>query len=112
MNGIGVQPHVYGPQPPPRPLPEVQKSKHRYTAESHSLQENQMPQYNAGEWIGSPCRQFVEVYGKEVLAAAKKKTLVWLLAHIHNEQQQTVSSWTGFNMQVHSKDNIVQTQIV
>jgi hypothetical protein len=34
-----------------------------------------MPQYNAGEWIGSPCRQFVEVYGKEVLAAAKKKHL-------------------------------------
>lgn len=39
------------------------------------------------------------------------KNLVWIIARLHKATQQTVSSWTGFNMQVHNSDAIVQTKI-
>ena len=105
VNGIAVQPLVHGPQLPPPQVPEVQRSRQQ----SIPLQEDALPEYNAGACKGQPRRDFIEIDGKDSIAAAKMKNLVWLLCRIHKEQP--VSSWTGFNMQVHSKDDIVQTQV-
>ena len=68
--------------------------------------------YNAGNKVGPPNRRYIVVNYDEVLAEAKRKNFLWMLTRMHNSQCQTVSSWTGFNIQVHctedTKENCIE----
>ena len=52
-------------------------------------------------------RQWMLTLGPKV-QEAKMKNFVWLLARMSNPENQTISSWTGFNIQI--RDNVVVIQ--
>ena len=85
INGIAVQHAVYGPP---------------------------LPIYNVTQRTGRPPRKVIEIDREFVMKKARKKNLIFLLARLHYAQlQQKVSSWTGFNIQVHDRECIVKSNV-
>ena len=56
-------------------------------------------------------RTFVEVTAEEILAEASKKNLLWILVQLHAKKKQKASGWTGFNISVHNKVQVLQDAI-
>lgn len=109
VNGSAVQANHYVPHLPQVSVPKIAKSKKRSI---DSVGESTLPVYNAGQRRGPHSRTYVEVKQKELMENAWKKNLIWILARLHaSERQQTVPSWTGFNIstrnnQETAKDNV------
>ena len=98
VNGISVQPVTYAPHCEIA-LAKVSKTKRR----SFSAPEEPLPIYNIGKRLGPIPRKVKEVDGDQILKESQKKNLLFILACLHYAaHQQKVSSWTGFNIMVHS----------
>ena len=107
VNGIAVQPAVCGPHPE-KVLPKVDKSKQR----SCAVLEEPLPIYNIGQRTGPPPRKVKEVDGNTIIKEARKKNLLFVLARLHYAaHKQKIGSWTGFNIKVHDKENIVDSNV-
>ena len=107
VNGIAIQPVTYGLHLP-KVLPKVEKSKRRTVA----APQEPLPIYNVGQRVGPPSRKVKEVDGKSIMKEARKKNLLFVLAHLHYAvYRQKVSSWTGFNILVHDNDDVVNSNV-
>lgn len=93
VNGIAVQPKVYGPFLPTAELPRIEKKKQR----SISIEHEELEVYVAGERIGPQPLHTSESHVQESEAACQKN-LVWILARQTDQENQVVPSWTGFNI--------------
>ena len=108
INGIAVQHAVYGPHPEPITVPRVEKYKQRLLA----TRDTPLPIYNVTQRTGPSPRKVIKVDREFVMKEARKKNLIFLLAQLHYAQlQQKVSSWTGFNIQVHDRECIVKNNV-
>ena len=107
VNGIAIQPLTYGPHMP-KVLPKGEKRKQR----AITLEEEDLPIYNAGQRVGPPRRKVQEVDGESIINEARKKNLLFVLPPLHHAaNKQKVASWTGFNILAHEKDNILNSTI-
>ena len=71
-----------------------------------------VPPYSAGDRCGPRTRTFVEVTAEVILAEARKKSLVRIIAvRPHAEEKQEARCWTGFNIYVRSKVQVPQDVI-
>ena len=53
-----------------------------------------------------------EVDGNTIIKEARNKNLLFVLARLHYAaQKQKISSWTGFNIKVHDKENIIDSNV-
>ena len=94
VNGIVVQPAVYGPfLPQPTSTPMEKRRSIDTIPES-------LPVYNAGGRVGPPPRTYIELEHTDIATEARKKNLVWILSRYHSSQSQgnNVPGWTGFNI--------------
>ncbi|KAK3874081.1 hypothetical protein Pcinc_020951 [Petrolisthes cinctipes] len=75
VNGIAVQPTVYGPHPPRKALHKPVVKKRTLDADPIIL-----PPYNAGERVGPPSRLHIALDNRKVVEQAQKKNLIgsWL----------------------------------
>ena len=97
VNGIVVQPNVYGPSLPCAELPAIMKRKQRSI--THEVQP--LATYIAGERVGPKPISVGEDTNSPMKEAekARKKNLVWLAVRVTEaEDQQQIPSWTGFNI--------------
>ena len=105
VNGIAVQPRVFGPHPPPPQLPPILKRKQR----SITYEEQPLPAYIAGERVGpgaivaSSAMMNVQ---EEEAQKAQEKNLIWVVARQTNVDNQSVPSWTGFNVQTRCEEDV------
>ncbi|KAK3748348.1 hypothetical protein QZH41_000090 [Actinostola sp. cb2023] len=104
VNGIAVQPKVFGPHLPSSLDTAIEKSRKRTVTLPPTL----LPVYNAGNRVGPPSRKYIEVTSETVLYNAWKKNLLWILARLHAEVNQNISSWTGFN--ISCRDDVTVSQ--
>ena len=99
VNGIIVQPKVFGPQLPPKePNIHVQKTK----ARSVPVDTQQLTFYVSGERSGPGVLTEIEEDKSDQASIARRKTLLWVLSRMQNIEEQTVPSWTAFNIKVRS----------
>ena len=87
----------------------MDKSKQR----SCAVLEEPLRIYNIGQRTGPPPRKVKEVDSNTIIKEARKKNiLVFVLARLHYAaHKQKTSSWTGFNIKVHDKENIVDSNV-
>ena len=99
VNGVAVQPTVFGPDPPPNDLPRIDKLKQRTLSTEH---QSQLEVYVAGSRVGPHPLKTKDDYvceANEAARSAHKKNILWILARQTNSKDQKVPSWTGFNIQ-------------
>ena len=97
VNGIAVQARIYGPHLPMADLPCIERKKQRSVSAEHE----ELEVYVAGTCVGPQPLQTKEDHVQEAEEAgtiAYQKNLVWILARLANQENQTVPSWTGFNI--------------
>ena len=70
-----------------------------------------LPDYNVGQRAGPPKIETVDVDTRKQVEDAKMKNLVWLLPRMSNLENQTISSWTGFNIQIRDDVNVIQDTV-
>lgn len=98
VNGIVVQPRVFGPDPPPKDLPRIDKRKQRTLSTEH---QPQLDVYVAGPCVGPHPLKTKDDYAGEankVARNAEQKNMLWILARQVNSEVQKVPRWTGFNI--------------
>ena len=98
MNGIAVQPRVYGPHPPSVAPPAIEKRKQR--AITHEVQP--FNTYISDERVGPQPLTTTDTDDNDQHNEAEKarlKNMIWLLAREIGcqNQLQKIPSWTGFN---------------
>lgn len=108
VNGIAVQARHFGPNLPPRPRVELNKTRKRSI---DSLVRTEMPPYNAGERCGPRPRAYVEVTHVQAMENARRKNLIWVLVRLHGRVKQKASGWTGFNIAVRDVVDVTQDNI-
>ena len=99
VNGIAVQPKVFGPGPPPDDLPHIDKLKQRTLSTEY---QSQLDVYVAGSRVGPHPLKTKDDYVCEANKAARsahQKNMLWILARLANSEDQKIPSWTGFNIQ-------------
>ena len=90
----------FGPQLPPASVPAMVKSKKRSI---DTVDDANLPVYNAGNRRGPPSQRYVEVTSTQIMDDAWKKNLLRLLARLHSSENQIIPSWTGFNILARNK---------
>ena len=95
-----VQVVHFGPQLPPASVPAMVKWKKRSI---DTVDDANLSIYNTGNRRGPPSRRSVELTSAQIMEDAWKKNLLWLLTLLHSSENQTIPSWTGFNILVRSK---------
>lgn len=101
VNGIAVQPTVAGPVPQ---IATVAKTKKRSISPAHLM----LPTYNVGQRVGPPKIETVDADTTREVHDAKKKNHIWLLTRMSDPENQTISSWTGFNIQIRDGVTVIQ----
>ena len=99
VNGIAVQPRVFGPDLSPKECPRIDKRKQRTLSTEH---QPQLDVYVAGSHVGPHPLKTKDDYAGEANKAARNaehKNMLWILARQLNSEDQAVPSWTGFNIQ-------------
>ena len=99
VNGIAIQPRVFGPDLPPKDRPRIDKRKQRTVSTEH---QPQLDVYVAGPRVGPHLLKTKDDYAVEANKAARnaeQKNMLWILARQLNSEDQKVPSWTGFNIQ-------------
>jgi len=94
VNGIIVQPRVFGPEPYKPPLPTIPKNKKR----SLMIEDTPLPIYTAGERVGPSQCTTLDVNREAFIAEAHKKNIMWMLTRRLDTDNQVVMAWTGFNI--------------
>lgn len=98
-----MQRKIIGPLPAKRQQ-SVERSKRRSIPAETDL----IPIYNAGKRVGPQMIFSQDRDTAAVVESATLKNISWVLARLSNAHCQTISSWTGFNIEI--RDNIVVTQ--
>lgn len=107
VNGIAVQPRVFGPHPPKKALPSVPKKKQRSVA----VEDSPLQPYISGARTGPSPLTVAEVPAelhKEAAQTAHHKNLLWMLTRQVNTSNQIVPGWTGFNIFTRSMETVCQ----
>lgn len=97
----------YGPFLPTAPGRRIEKTRKRSIAQSLPT----IPEYNAGERVGPLSRQYIPINETEVIEDSVTKNHLWALTRLHCSSNQTVSSWTGFNILTRDNVDIQQDNI-
>ena len=108
VNGIIIQPRVFGP------LPFMQCSLNEEKRKLGPIEIEEprlLPIYNAGKRVGPPLRRYVEINDQTLKQEVNKKNLLWLLTRAHCASNQTVASWTGFNIQVRDEVKVTSDEV-
>ena len=107
VNGIAVQPRIIWPSPQ-RNTKSCEKTKKRSIPSSPSS----VATYNAGRRVGPSATVAIDVNTDKQVQEARCKNFIWLLTLISNpEEDQTISSWTGFNILVRNDKIVVQDTV-
>ena len=107
VNGIAVQPRIIGPLPQ-RNTKSCEKTKKRSIPSSPSS----VATYNARRRVGPSATVALDVNTDKQVQDARCKNFIWLLTRISNpEENQTISSWTGFNILVRNDKIVVQDTV-
>ena len=107
VNDIAVQPRIIGPLPQ-RNTKSCEKTKKRSIPSSPSSVAN----YNAGRRVGPSATAALDVNTDTQVQDARCKNFIWLVTRISNpEEDQTISSWTGFNILVRNDKIVVQDTV-
>ena len=104
VNGIAVQPKVYGPDLHRAELPHIERKKQR----SVSVEHQELDMYVAGGRVGPQPLITRENHVQESQRAAQvawKKNLIWFVVRQTN---QSVPSWTGFNIRIRDEEAIAE----
>ena len=105
VNGIAVQPRVFGPHLPAPQLPPILKQKQR----SIIHEEQPLPTYIAGERVGpgriKASSNLMNIQEAEA-RNAQAWNLTWAVARQTHVEDQRVPSWTGFHVQTRSKEDV------
>ncbi|XP_035856522.1 uncharacterized protein LOC118494938 [Sander lucioperca] len=107
VNGIVVQTNFYGPHLSRADLPHIEKLKQR----SVTIEDRGLEVYVAGARVGPQpltTREHCIQETKEAALLARKKTMVWALARQTDPENQTIPSWTGFNISTRDQEPISQ----
>ena len=83
-----------------RPAGQIQKLR------TVACEGSDPPIYNAGARVGPPPRNYMQADEKDIKYEVYKKTLIWFLARLHCSRNQTVCSWTGFNILVRNEEKV------
>ena len=97
VNGIAVQPKVYGPHLPRAELPHVENKKQRSVSTEHQ----ELEVYVAGARVGPqplPTRETDVQEAEKAAQVACRKNLVWIISSQSYQDNQAIPSWTGFNI--------------
>ena len=109
VNGVVIQPKVFGPDPPPKELPSINRSKQRALQLDHQVED--LDVYISGSRVGPhPLKtreNFVEDRSKSA-KFAQAKNILWILARQQNAENQEIPSWTGFNIKTRDQVSISQ----
>lgn len=70
-----------------------------------------LPTYNSGQRVGPPNTPSVDADTTTQVQDAKAKNLVRLLARMSAPEAQSVSNWTGFNIQIHNDITVMQDTV-
>jgi len=107
VNGIAIQ-QKEGYNPEPQVLPNVPKTKQR----SISFETGLIPIYNAGKRVGPKQIETVDPDASTVVHNTFVKNIAWVMSRLSSEEQaQTVSGWTGFNIKIRSDIEVVQDNV-
>lgn len=109
VNGIIIQPQVQGSH---QAVPSAQIN--RYRQRSIDKNEDQhIPVYNAGKKV-VPARRTKKIQEIDYVAFQKeawKKDMLWLLFQLHDKESNNTAGWTGFNIRVHSINQITENSL-
>ena len=75
------------------------------------MDDETLPIYNAGERCGPHSRKYVEVKLHENVERAWKMNFLWILVRIQASGNQSVPSWTGFNILVRNGQDVVRDNV-
>lgn len=106
VNGIAVQAKK-SDQDAVQPKPAVSKTKQR----SISAPPTMLPSYNAGQRVGPPQSKCADINTAANTQLARKKNLIWVLARLPQQEEQPISSWTGFNILTRDKLVVIPNNI-
>ena len=84
-------------------LPSVEKTKKR-SIEAASII---MPSYNVGQRERPPQTKSIEV-NSTTYQYARQKNYIWFVARFTQKDNQSISSWTGFN--ILTRDDVIVTK--
>ena len=101
VNGLIVQRKIYGPfLPPCTPVPVIPKLGQK----SISFDDQPLPLYNAGNRVGPLPRILKDLDHNECKTESWRNSLLWILCRLHLSTNQTIASWTGFNIMSNSSN--------
>ena len=64
--------------------------------------------YNTGRRVGPAVTVTLDVDADKQVQDARVKNMIWLLTRLSNpEEDQTISSWTGFNILIRNDTHVV-----
>lgn len=106
VNGIIIQPQAHTAKPPETEPQLLTKKKRSITPGPLDI-----PEYNAGSRVGPPVMKPQDLDQQDVQDNAMQRNLVWSLTRLSNTEDQSVSSWTGFNVKT-SGNKSIQRDIV
>ena len=106
VNGIAVQSKVAG-SVPEKVLPEITKSKIRSITPTASM----LPIYNVGRRAGPPRIETAYVDTTKEVQDSKTKNHIWFLTQMSDHENQSISSWTGFNIKIRRDIAVVQDTV-
>lgn len=106
VNGIAVQSKV-SDTVPEKVLPDITKSKKRSITPTALM----LPTYNVGQRAGPPRIVTAGVDTTKQVQDSKTKNYTWVLTRISDHENQTISSWTGFNIKIRSDIAVSQDTV-
>ena len=101
VNGIAVQPKIFGPHLQKPALPTVDKKKQRTISTEHT----ELQTYIAGKRVGPPQIQTSAISSNDADVAAdtaRSINFIWILHRLLAIQDARIPSWTGFNIRMRS----------
>ena len=107
VNGIIVQPQVTIVEKP-RETEKVPTVKRRCIDPPQLML---APYYVSGERVGPPKVQPRNTDYSRVIGEAQTNNIVWMAVREANASAQTISSWTGFNIQTHDNIEVEQDTV-
>ncbi|KAI8521965.1 hypothetical protein Bbelb_017190 [Branchiostoma belcheri] len=106
VNGIAVQTKMTE-STEVKPLPSVPKTKRR----SIDVPQPTLPTYNVGQREGpEPCPA-IDLEADDITHTAWLKNMIWILARTLQQKEQSISSWTGFNIKSRSDVQVIRDNV-
>ena len=105
-DGIAVQAQPTNPVPA-RTMPAVLKAKQR----NFDALTPMLPAYNAGQRVGPSQTNSADIDTEAQTQLARQENLVWVMAWPSQQEDQSISSWTGFNIKTRDDVTVIQDNV-